>query len=112
MFFALQQVDQIDRGVEAHPLVVLRDAGHGQRCRQVRFPRPRAADEHHVLRGIRKRQTGQLLDQASVGTGDAEIEARQVTVHGELGHVHLVAHGAYGAVGMLLFEEMFEQPLG
>ncbi len=31
VFFALQQIDQIDRGVEAHALTVPGDAGHGQR---------------------------------------------------------------------------------
>jgi len=30
VFFALQQIDQIDRGVEAHALTVPGDAGHGQ----------------------------------------------------------------------------------
>jgi len=112
VLFALQQIDQIDRGVEAHALAVPGDAGHGQRSGQVGFTGARPTDQHHVLRGVGKGQTGQFADQTSVCAGGAEVEAGQVAVHRQLGHVHLVAHRAHGAICVLLFQQVFEQPLG
>jgi hypothetical protein len=69
-------------------------------------------DQHHVLRGVGKGQAGQLADQACVGARGVEIEAGQIAVHRQLGHVHLVAHRAHGAICVLLFQQVFEQPLG
>jgi hypothetical protein len=55
-------------------------------------------------------QARQFPDQPCVGAGGAEVEASQVTVHGQLGHVHLMAHRAHGAIRMLLLQQVFEQP--
>ncbi|MNG25624.1 hypothetical protein D3C84_1105060 [compost metagenome] len=80
VFLALQQVDQIDRGVEAHALAMAGDARHGQRGSQVGLSVP----------------------------GGAEVEAGQIAIHGQLGHVHLVAHRTHGAIRMFLLQQVFE----
>ena len=46
----LQRVDQVDRRVEAHPLAVLRDAGHADGGRQMRLAGARSTDQHDVVR--------------------------------------------------------------
>ena len=48
-FLLLEQIDQIDRRVKAHPLVVLGNAGHPERGCQMRLAGPGAANEHHVV---------------------------------------------------------------
>jgi hypothetical protein len=60
---------------------VLGDAGHGQCGGPVGFAGARATDQHHVLRAVGKGQAGQLSDQAGVGAGGGEVEARQVAMH-------------------------------
>ncbi|CAO3311284.1 hypothetical protein METHP14_70002 [Pseudomonas sp. P14-2025] len=50
------------------------------------------------------------LEYAGISAGSAEVKARQITMHGKLGHVHLVIHGAYGMICLPLLEQMLEQP--
>ncbi|MNE27091.1 hypothetical protein D3C81_1557270 [compost metagenome] len=92
VLFALQQIDQIHRGVEAHAFVMRRDPGHSQGGGEVCFACSRPADEYDILRGIGELQVGQIPDQAGICAGSAEVEAGQITMHGEFGHVHLVVH--------------------
>ncbi|MNQ79405.1 hypothetical protein D3C85_943490 [compost metagenome] len=70
----------------------------------------RPADEHDILRGICELQVGQITDPASVCTGSAEVEACQITMHGQFGHVHLMIHRAYGTICLFLLKQKFEQP--
>ncbi len=64
MLFPLQKIDPIHRRIEAHTLALLRNPRHRNRCCQVRLSRPRATDEHPVLRRV-----GQLRISRNV-TGD------------------------------------------
>ncbi len=81
VLLALQQVDQVDRGVETHTLAVQGDAGYGQRSGQVGLTGARATDEHHILRAVSEVQAGQIPDQAGISAGRSEVETRQIAVH-------------------------------
>lgn len=63
VLLALQQIGQINGGVEAHALAVQGNSGHGQRGRQVCLACARPTDEHHVLCRVGKGQACQLPDQ-------------------------------------------------
>jgi len=95
---ALQRVDQVDGGVEAHPLAVSRDAGHADGGAQMGLAGARAADEDGVVRHVGEGHLGQLLDQRTVHARGVEVEAGEVAVYGELGRAHLIVHRAHRAV--------------
>ena len=69
-----------------------RDSRHGQGASQMCFAGSWPADEHHILRGLGELHVGQIFDQTGICAGSAEVEASQVTMHGQFGHVHPVVH--------------------
>ena len=109
-FLLLQRIDQIDRGVEAHPFAVLGDGRNAQRAGQVRLARAGAADQHHVVGLVGERQAGQLTDQHPLHRRGLEVEAGQVTVHGESGRLHLVGHRAHRPVHAFGLQQVLQQP--
>ena len=72
----LQRVDQIDRGVEAHPLAVRGDAGHADGGGQMRLAGAGSADQDGVLCRLGKRQRRQLLDQGVIDLGRRRSRSR------------------------------------
>jgi hypothetical protein len=62
----LQCVDQIDRGIEAHPLSVPSDARDAHGRGQMGLACARAAHQHHVVRLVGEDRGGQGLHQLAV----------------------------------------------
>ena len=106
----LQRIDQIDRRVKAHALAMARDRGDADRGGQVRLAGAWSADQDGVVRDVHERGLGQRRHQLAIDRRDAEVEAGQIAVHGELRRVHLPVHRAHGAVRDLGLEQVFQQP--
>ena len=96
--FLLKQIDQIHRGVKAHPLTMSRNPGHAQCRRQMGLAGASTADKDHVVCVFGKRQVRQFRDQAVINLGLGEVEAGQIAMYRELGRVHLIADGAHGPI--------------
>ena len=73
-------IDQIHRGVEAHPLAVARDRLGAERRGQMRLARACSPDEHDVGGGIDELGPGQISDELLLDTGLAEVESGDVAV--------------------------------
>ena len=67
MLLALQQIDQVNRAVEAHALAVQSDAGHGQNGGQVRLlvPGPPMSTTFCAV-SVKVRLASSLISRASV----------------------------------------------
>lgn len=74
----------------------------------MRLTGARAADKDDVVGGLRKRQIGQLADEAMIHLRLLEVEAGQIPMHREAGRTRLVADGAYGPVGAFGFKQMLD----
>ena len=107
----LQRVDQVDGGVEPHPLAVPGDARHTDGRGRVGLAGARPADEHRVVRVVGEGCARQGGHQLAVHRRDLEVEAGQVAVHGELRCVHLVADRAHRAIGGLGLQQMLDEPV-
>ena len=49
VFFALELIDEFDRGEAAHPQLMMHDGLHADGGSQMRLPRAWATDEHDVV---------------------------------------------------------------
>ena len=94
----LQRVDQIHRGVKAHAPAMLGDAGHANGCGQVGLAGARPSHQHHVVRHFCEACLCQRVNQLAVNGGHSEVEPSQVSMHRELGCMHLMAHRAHASV--------------
>lgn len=97
-FLLFQQVDQIDRGIEPHPLAPRGDARLRHGCGKVRFSRFRPTDEHHVLCRVAELQRGKPPDQVFIDLGRSKVKPGQVPVRGKPCCAHLIGGRAYRAL--------------
>src|SRR3972149_3618873 len=92
LLLSLQQIDQINRGVEPCLVAMRRNTGHRNGGSQMCLAGSRSSDEHHVLRCLGKRQRRQLLHQMLIDLRGTEVESGQITMHWELGGIQLVSY--------------------
>ena len=79
------------------------------------LPSSRTANEHHVLRRVRKLQRGKFADLGFVnilGRVTGEVKPSQITMDREPGNLQLVADGTHPPVGVLGLQQVFYQPFG
>ncbi len=98
--FQFKLIDQVHHAIEAYALARLhrvRGDGDGE----MRLAGARAAHQHDVARLGGELSGVELTDLLLVDWRFGELEAIQVSIDGELGGAHLVAHRARLALGIL-----------
>ncbi len=104
LFF--QRIDQLYRGEEPHPSVMVFNGLHSEGCGNVGLACARPAHQHHVVGILQELTPVQLAHQGFVHLAVAEVEACQVPVRGEPGHLQLVSHRAHLPLGGLSLEQL------
>ncbi len=107
LLFLLQLIDEIDDVIEPDPVPGL-DGGHAEGNGEMGFAGAGATDQNQIVSGGGERGGGQLPEARFRERRFGEVEMRQIPVHGEAGHLQLIAQGAHLPIGFFGLDQALE----